>query len=146
MRKAFSPREAISLLVQVWHPRWHDQLSGTTPVEWKDVVDGTIGFNNGTAAYLSSLGYVSQATRHTHCADRYGQNVTYAAGGSVGHGETLTLSYRACLMALCSHWQVSEWHVDSSKRVRLLPRILRCCLDLERLCSPRRPGGRGAAY
>ena len=95
MRKAFSPREAISLLVQVWHPRWHDQLSGTTPVEWKDVVDGTTGFNNGTAAYLSSLGYVSQTTRRIHCANCHVQNVTYAAGGSVGHGEAPTSGYKA---------------------------------------------------
>lgn len=62
--------QGMSAYEAAHEPRWHDQLSGVTFLEWQDEAVGIRGFNNGTAAYLSDVGY----------------NVTYqGTSGSTGH-------------------------------------------------------------
>ncbi|SCZ95106.1 BZ3500_MvSof-1268-A1-R1_Chr11-3g03607 [Microbotryum saponariae] len=41
----------------VAHPRWHDQLSGQTFFEWKELDKGIVGYDNATVAYLAGQGY-----------------------------------------------------------------------------------------
>ncbi|KIK69082.1 hypothetical protein GYMLUDRAFT_152648 [Collybiopsis luxurians FD-317 M1] len=41
----------------VHHPRWHDQLDGSTYFEYKDETVGIAGYDNGTVAYFKALGY-----------------------------------------------------------------------------------------
>ncbi|KDE07773.1 gamma-glutamyltransferase [Microbotryum lychnidis-dioicae p1A1 Lamole] len=41
----------------VAHPRWHDQLSGQTFFEWKELDKGIVGYNNDTVGYLAALGH-----------------------------------------------------------------------------------------
>jgi len=38
-------------------PRWHDQLGGSTLFELPDLSKGLVGYDNGTVAYMKSLGY-----------------------------------------------------------------------------------------